>query len=115
MKHEENATTTTDTDKGADVNDIIDIEEHSKSGTAAPPAKTYRIRIDKNNYEVTQPTITGRQLLILAAKQPVERFAVYQKVKGSTERIALDQSVDLRTPGLERFVTLPLDQTEGSR
>ena len=66
--------------------------------------------------QASQPTITGHELLILAAKQPIERFAVYQKVKGGgTERIALDQAVDLRTPGLERFVTLPLDQTEGGR
>ena len=111
-----NDTNITDIEKGADVNEIIDIEENSKSGKAAPAAKRYRIRIDKNNYEVSQPTITGHELLILAAKQPIERFAVYQKVKGGgTERIALDQAVDLRTPGLERFVTLPLDQTEGGR
>lgn len=107
---------TTEIEKGTDVNEIIDIEEHSKSESAAPAAKKYRIRIDKDHYEVAPPTITGRELLILAAKQPVERFAVYQKMKGGgTERIALDQTVDLRTPGLERFVTLPLDQTEGGR
>lgn len=114
MKHDTN--TTTDTEKGSDVNEIIDIEEHSKSGNAVPGATTYRIRIDKDHHEVAQPTITGRELLILAAKQPVERFAVYQKMKGGgTARIAVDQTVDLRTPGLERFVTLPLDQTEGRR
>lgn len=96
--------------------DVIDIEDHSKTGKPAPSAAKYRIRIDKSRYEVSKPTITGRELLNLAGKQPVERFAVYQKRKGGgTERIALDESVDLRTPGLERFVTLPLDQTEGVR
>lgn len=96
--------------------DVIDIEEHSKTGKQAPSAAKYRIRIDKSRYEVSKQTITGRELLNLAGKQPVERFAVYQKRKGGgTERIALDESVDLRTPGLERFVTLPLDQTEGAR
>lgn len=104
-------------EKGGTVHDdVIDIEDYSKSGKPVPLAKKYIIRIDKTKYEVTKPTITGRELLILAGKQPVERFAVYEKRKGGgTERIALDQAVDLRQPGLERFVTLPLDQTEGSR
>jgi len=103
--------------KGETVHDdVIDIEDYSKSGKPVPLAKKYIIRIDKTKYEVTKPTITGRELLILAGKQPVERFAVYEKRKGGgTERIALDQAVDLRQPGLERFVTLPLDQTEGAR
>lgn len=93
---------------------VIDIEEHCKSGRPTPHAARYAIRIDKTKYEVSAPTLTGRELLTLAGKQPVERFAIYQKVKGGgTVRIALDQTVDLRAPGLERFVTLPLDQTEG--
>jgi hypothetical protein len=96
--------------------DVIDIEEYSKAGKPVPVAAKYIIRIDKTRYEVTKPAITGRELLALAGKQPIERFAVYEKHKGGgTERIALDQSVDLRKPGLERFVTLPLDQTEGAR
>ena len=96
--------------------DVIDIEEHSKSGEPVPQAAKYIIRIDKQRYELTKPTITGRELLNLAGKQPVERFASYQKRKGGgTERVALDQSVDVRAPGVERFVTLPLDQTEGIR
>lgn len=96
--------------------DVVDIEEYSKSGKPVPEAKKYVIRIDKTKYEVTNPTITGRELLNLAGKRPVERFAVHEKRKGGgTERIALDQAVDLRQPGLERFVTLPLDQTEGVR
>ena len=104
-------------EKGGTVHDdVIDIEDYSKSGKPVPLARKYIIRIDKTKYEVTKPTITGRELLILAGKQPVERFAVYEKRKGGgTERIALDQAVDLRQPGLERFVTLPLDQTEGAR
>lgn len=115
MKHDMNATETIE-QKGADVTDALNIEQHSKTGGAAPTAKKYRIRIDKDHFDIANPVITGRELLMLASKEPVERFAVYQKVKGGgTERIALGQSVDVRTAGLERFVTLPLDQTEGSR
>lgn len=76
---------------------------------------SYRVQIDKQFYDVKQPTITGRELLELAGKNPPEQFALYLKTKagGQPVRIALDQTVDLREPGTERFVTLPLDQTEG--
>ena len=38
----------------------------------------------------------------------------YLKVKeGPPLHIGADEKIDLRNPGVERFVTLPLDQTEG--
>jgi hypothetical protein len=86
---------------------------HSDSGHR--PA-VYRIQIDKPHFELTNPTPTGRELLTLAGKTPVEQFGIYLKVPGSQpQRIGLDQHVDLRSPGVDRFVTLPLDQTEGQR
>lgn len=76
--------------------------------------KPFKIQIDKQQFEVNEPTITGRRLLELAGKTPVEQFAVYLKVHGGQpERLQLDTVVDLREPGKERFLTLPLDQTEG--
>ena len=58
--------------------------------------------------------MTGRELLELADKKPAEGYAIYLKVKGGQpQRIDLDQKIDLSQPGVERFVTLPLDQTEG--
>lgn len=74
----------------------------------------YKVQIDKQVYEIKDPTPTGRELLTLAGKVPPDQFALYEKPKvGQPRRIGLDQRVDLREPGIERFVTLPLDQTEG--
>lgn len=74
----------------------------------------YKIQIDKAFYELHDPTPTGRELLEKAGKTPPERYAIYEKVKGGPpRRVELNQHVDLRHPGVERFVTLPLDQTEG--
>jgi hypothetical protein len=78
------------------------------------PPPIYRVQIDKPIFETTNPTPTGRELLILAHKQPPEQFAIYRKPKeGKPIRVELNEHVDLREPGVERFVTLPLDQTEG--
>ena len=78
------------------------------------PTHQYKIQIDKEFFTTNDPMQTGRTLLQLAGKTPPEQYALYQKLKGSQPiRVALDQPVDLREPGTERFVTLPLDQTEG--
>lgn len=87
------------------------------SGSLSNPGQRptiYRIQIDKPHYELENPTPTGRELLALAGKTPVEQFGIYLKIPGGQpQRIGLDEQVDLRTPGVDRFVTLPLDQTEG--
>jgi hypothetical protein len=88
-----------------------DHESHPEPPKALP---TYRIMIDKAVFDVNEAVYTGRKLLVLAQKTPVEKFAIYLKHRGAQpQRIGLDERVDLSLPGVERFVTLPLDQTEG--
>lgn len=95
-------------------NEIIDIEEFSKSNKPIPRGKKYRIRIDKTFYTVSVDQMSGKELLELANKSPIEQFALYQKLHGGASiRINPEDIVDFTTPGIERFVTLPLDQTEG--
>ena len=77
------------------------------------PDKAFKIQIDKQQLEIEEATPTARQLLVLAGKLPPEHFALYRKEKGQPQRLQLDERVDLREPGVEKFVTLPLDQTEG--
>ena len=75
----------------------------------------YKIQIDKDIYSVDHPIFSGRELLDIAKKTPIEQFAIYLKVAdGPPRRIALDEKVDLREPGVERFLTLPLDQRKDS-
>lgn len=97
------------------VDEIIDLEEFAKSGKIPPTqCRGYRIRIGKQFYTVTRSMMTGRELLELASKTPPERFRIDQKFRGGeTKRVGLEETVNLATPGVERFQTLPLDQTEG--
>lgn len=88
-------------------------ENQAKGGNAAKP-KSFKIQIDKVHYEVAEPIQTGSQLLVLAGKTPPDQFGLYLKGgQGQPRRIQLNEPVDLREPGVEKFVTLPLDQTEG--
>lgn len=95
--------------------DVLDIEEFAKTtGGKAPKAKLYRIRVDKVKYETTNSQPTGREILELAGKIPVEQWMLNEKTRGGGfEPIGLDEKVDLTAPGVERFTTLPKDQTEG--
>ena len=73
----------------------------------------YKIQIDRQMLEIANPTPSARELLVLAGKTPAEHFALYRKERGQPQRLNIDDRVDLRDPGVEKFLTLPLDQTEG--
>lgn len=103
-------------EKKHDVNlpEYIDIEEYAKNGKQPPKGHKYLIKIDKAHYKVDVECMTGREILELADKKPVERFQLNQKFHGGlVKKIEYDEKVDFTQPGIERFMTLPLDQTEG--
>lgn len=94
--------------------EIVDLEECALANLRPPRARRYRIRIDKQKYEVEVSAMTGRELLTLAGKLPVTNYMISQKFRGGqAKKIGLDEKADFTTPGVERFMTLPLDQTEG--
>lgn len=94
--------------------DVTDLEECAKAGRKPPLAKIYRIRIDKQKYDVNASSLTGRELLELAGKCPPERHMISEKMHGGhAQKIGLDERADFTRHGVERFMTLPLDQTEG--
>ena len=91
---------------------IIDHDDKPEAITV--PDHPFKVQIDKGFFEAPVPLMSGRELLELADKKPADQFAIYLKVKGGQpQRIGLDEKIDLSKPGVERFVTLPLDQTEG--
>jgi len=93
---------------------LIELEEYAKLDKIPPKNRRYLIRIDKIKYEVNVSKMDGRQLLALAVKTPPENFLLTQKLRGgATKKIDLNEIVDFTTPGIERFMTLPLDQQEG--
>jgi hypothetical protein len=88
--------------------------ENDHGAAEAEGKRVFKITIDKVPFDFHIPEPTGRELLTRAGKVPVEQYGIYLKHKGAQpQRIQLDETIDLRTTGVERFVTLPLDQTEG--
>ena len=94
--------------------EIVDVEEYAKSGRPVPNNCRYRIRVDRQHFVVDEPCLTGREILKLVDKTSAE-FMLSQKFSGGeAKKIGPDEKVDLTRPGVERFMTLPLDPTEGS-
>ena len=101
----------------ADGQEVIDIEEYGKEGREPPRGRQYRykIRVDKRSITFNEPTVTGRQILEAADKTPPEKYRLDQKLHGGqTRKIELDDEVDLAEPGVERFMTIPIEQRDGA-
>ena len=96
------------------LNEIVDLEEYAKSGKQPPLAKGYRIRVNGEAFIVEQAVVTGREVLTIAGLLPAEDYTLRLKMAGGKpEKIGLNEKVDLRRPGVEKFKALPRDQTEG--
>lgn len=94
--------------------EIIDLEWCAKHGHTPPKGRKYRIIIDRDKYIVDKECMIGKEILLIAGKNPPERFQLRQKLKhGNVVTIDYDQKVCFTEPGIEKFKTLPLDQTEG--
>jgi hypothetical protein len=94
--------------------EIVDLEDYAKRGERPPLSKGYRIRVNGESFVVHDPEPTGREILTLAGLLPAEDYTLREKLAGERPRkIELNQKVDLRRPGVEKFKALPRDQTEG--
>lgn len=94
----------------------MNMQNDLNSQAGKPDSKKihYNILIDRNTYKVEQECMTGREILDLASKTPPERFQLNVRYKGGkVSKVAYDQTICFSEPGVEKFMTLPLDQTEG--
>lgn len=99
-------------EKQASEDNVVDVEEYFAAGKPVPKAKQYRIRLDKQQYVVEVEQMTGREILALAGKTP-EKFLLRLKIANGVEPVGPDQEVSFLVPGVERFMTIPNEVTEG--
>ncbi|MDA3616682.1 multiubiquitin domain-containing protein [Polluticaenibacter yanchengensis] len=94
--------------------DIVSIEDSGKSCEEIPPAKVYRIRIDKSYFDIMNRYIEQSELIRLGGKSDTV-YNVLKFIKGNPKpvKIAVGEKVDLTETCLLRFVLQPKEQTEG--
>lgn len=95
------------------IEEFIDLEEYAKHKKHPVRAKRYRIRIDKEYFEVSVHEMTGRQILALAHKAPETHLLSEKLQGGEVIPIGEDQVVEFHKHCVERFQTLKLEPTEG--
>lgn len=94
--------------------EIADLEEYARRGEEPPECLGYRFKVNGQEFVVRDPIVTGREVLVMAGLTPPEEYTLRVKVAGQPPRkVRLDEKVNLRTPGIEKFKALPRDQTEG--
>lgn len=87
-------------------NEPINLEHAVQEEAELADCSRFEIRIDAVNHVIDDPIVTGNQLLNLADKRPHTEFLIYQFLRdGSLEGIRPEETVDLRTRGVERFIT----------
>lgn len=92
----------------------IDVAQFTKEGKGVPPGQHYKIMIDRNLFTVENECMKGNEILTLAGKIPHTRFQLNLRLKGGkVVKVGYDQKVCFTEPGIEKFMTIPLDQTEG--
>lgn len=94
--------------------DIVDVEKCGREGKVPPPAKRYKVRIDRDYHVFDKRIVTARELLERAGKVPVERFEIEMGMHcAGFVNLEPGQKIDLGQPGIEVFQTFPLDEQEG--
>ena len=93
--------------------EIIDLEQAAKNGQQAPKGKKNRILVNQKPLVVEKDRMTGEEILSAAGLNPPNRHQLRMKVRGTWITVNYEQEIDFTAPGIEKFKTLPLDQTEG--
>jgi hypothetical protein len=105
----------TDEIKEPIVDEEIDLEQYALENKTPPRARSYRFKVNETVCTWDAPTILGREILEKANLTPVEEYTLREKVRGGTpRRVELDEVVNLRKPGIEKFRAIRKGQTEGN-
>jgi hypothetical protein len=101
-------------EENGEVLELIEIEVYAATRKRKPKARRYAFRVGKTRIEVEDPIITGRRILELAGKVPAEKYILRQVEHGGVLKlIELNDKVDLRAPGVERFRAMPRTAQDG--
>ena len=95
--------------------EIINIEEYGKHCKPVPPARIYKIKVDKRYHDWPHRFITTQELIRLEYPNSVAPFEVYKFLNTSPKPVKLnpDEKVDLTEKCLVRFTIQPKEQKDG--
>jgi len=95
--------------------EVADVEVFGKECKELPPAKSFRIKIDKEYFIVSESKISYQKIIQLGAKPNIAKYDVYKFLNGKPKPVKIpeDTAVDLTEKCLVRFVLMPKEQLDG--
>lgn len=92
----------------------IDIAEYNKAGKEIPKSHKYKLKVNQKEYATDMESLTGREILQIAGKEPAESFLLNHVLHGGQSKpVGYDEKIDLTEPGIEKFTAFPKDPTDG--
>ncbi len=96
------------------LDEIADLEEYAARGERPPRCRGYRIRVNRERFEIHESKPLREVILQVAGLVPEKNWTLRLIVRGcKPELIKEGEQIDLTRPGVEKFKALPRDQTEG--
>ena len=100
---------------------VIDVAEHCRHDRPHPKPDPsvvlrYKIKVDDQELVVDESRLTGSQILALVGKtSKSHQLNQQRRIEGKPKptRVAPNETVDFTERGIEKFMTLALDNTEG--
>lgn len=92
--------------------EVIDVEWAAQNGKLPPKGRKYRYKVDDESRTTEHESLSGSAILASVGKKP-EQWILRQKVHGKWITVNPNDIVDFTTAGVEKFKTLPNDQTDG--
>lgn len=95
----------------------ISIDDVGEAGRPVRPHGPYHVQFGNSQLDyrpgvVEEAVPTGRQLLEAAGTHPVIEYLAFQVLKdGLLDEVELDETVDLRAPGAEKFLIFRSDRS----
>ena len=78
------------------------------------PGETYRFTVMKTLYQIHEKMVSGQKICEIAGLIPPEKYKLDMRMdNGKYREVPLDMVIDLSEPGIEKFVYITRDQTEG--
>lgn len=88
-----------------------DLQQAAQQGLKLNPTGRLRVRINGNRVFIDDPVPTARQLLEAGELTPAEDYVLFFVLAdGDLESLRLDETVDLRRRGVERFLAFRSDR-----
>ena len=93
-------------------NKFEDLEICANEGRIPLSDKPLKVKVDEKRLIFEKSVLYGKDLLKKAEKEPVEDYLLYQILSdGMLEEIRLEETVDLRRKGIEKFISFKSDRS----